>query len=119
MIEDVLFTIFKYGVYAIWLIGVICGLWYFLAMFFAILFHVDFFTRVFITIFAIFAIAPSLLTLIAMFKEGSWGTPCRPEQAGVAVKKWRSIKKHTAEPYYYIEDALAPMSSSRQINIST
>jgi len=69
MIEDVLFTIFKYGVYAIWLIGVIYGLWYFLAMFFAILFHVDYFTRVVVTIFAIFAIAPSLLTLIAMFKD--------------------------------------------------
>lgn len=61
--------VFKYGVYAIWGGAVIFGLYYFFAIMFGIISEVGPFMGLFIFLFGIFFIAPSILTLIAMFKS--------------------------------------------------
>ena len=66
---NVLAMIFKIGVYAIWGGAVIFGFYYFFAIWFAILCNVGFFMGLITSVFAIFILAPILLTLIAMFKS--------------------------------------------------
>ncbi len=67
--EDFLVKIFKYGVYAIWGGAVIFGFYYFFAILFGLLSEVGPFMGLLLIVFAIFFIAPVLLTLIAMFKK--------------------------------------------------
>ena len=61
--------VFAYGIYAIWGGAVIFGLYYFFAIMFGIISEVGPLMGLFIFLFGIFFIAPSILTLIAMFKK--------------------------------------------------
>ena len=61
--------VFMYGIYAIWGGAVIFGLYYFFAIMFGIMSEVGPLMGLFIVLFGIFFIAPSILTLIAMFKN--------------------------------------------------
>ncbi len=67
--EDFFVKVFKYGVYAIWGGAVIFGFYYFFAIMFGIMSEVDPVMGLVVFVFGIFIIAPSILTLIAMFKE--------------------------------------------------
>ncbi len=61
--------VFAYGIYAIWGGAVIFGLYYFFAIMFGIISEVGPLMGLFVFLFGIFFIAPSILTLIAMFKK--------------------------------------------------
>ena len=61
--------VFAYGVYAIWGGAVIFGFYYFFAIMFGIISEVGPLMGLFIFLFGIFFIAPSILTLIAMCKK--------------------------------------------------